>query len=166
MNKFLNPKRRKNDIPKSEFLEFIMTMRKVNGECWEWTGGTSPRGYGIVRLKDKIWRVHRLVWTLTKGPIPDGKEICHTCDNPPCFNPAHLFQGTHTDNMRDALQKNRLKPSKGEAHGCAKLTNEQVKSIRAMYVPRVVTRRAIAKLFGVSYNNICMITRKQAWKHI
>ena len=166
MSKFLNPKRRKNNIPENQFLEFLMTMRRVSKDCWEWTGGTFHSGYGMVRFKGKIWRVHRLIWTLKEGPIPGGKEICHTCDNPACFKPEHLFQGTHMENMRDALKKKRLKPPQGEASGNAKLTNAKVRSIRAMYSKRLGTHKQLAKRFGVSPTLICYVTTRKIWKHI
>lgn len=75
--------------------------------CWLWTGGTGPRGYGVVRYQGAAFRAHRLAWILTHGPIPEGLFVCHHCDNPPCCNPAHLFLGTGADNMRDMANKRR-----------------------------------------------------------
>lgn len=72
-------------------------------ECWEWTGPRVPRGYGqLGRLY-----VHRLVAEAAFGPIPPKYQVCHHCDNPPCCNPAHLFVGTQSDNMRDMVAKGR-----------------------------------------------------------
>lgn len=117
-------------------------------------------------FRGKIRRVHRVAWILKHGEIPTDKEICHTCDVRSCFNPDHLFVGTHLDNMRDAMQKGRVPPRQGEAHGCHKLKTEQVLAIRAEYVPIKMSRRKLARKFGVSYSLVCMITRRQIWKHV
>jgi len=68
--------------------------------CWEWTGGVNHRGYGIVKIGGKSYRVHRLFYELTVGPIGEGYELDHTCRNHRCINPDHLEQVTHTENMR------------------------------------------------------------------
>lgn len=82
--------------------------------CWPWTGGKNSNGYGTMTIgfkADKTQRrisAHRLAWILSNGPVPDGMYVCHTCDNPPCCNPSHLFAGTQIQNMRDASAKNRI----------------------------------------------------------
>lgn len=79
-----------------------------SGDCWEWTGARFPRGYGTTRFEGKNWYSHRLAWVLTNGPIPAGLQVCHTCDNPPCCRPEHLFLGTIKENLQDASAKGRL----------------------------------------------------------
>jgi hypothetical protein len=76
-------------------------------ECWEWKRRRSHRGYGETRWGGKTERANRRAWLLVNGPIPIGVSVLHHCDNPPCCNPAHLFLGTHTDNMRDMAAKGR-----------------------------------------------------------
>ena len=93
--------------------------RMPNG-CLEWTRGRFDKGYGSFRYHGKQWRTHRLVWTLERRPIPPGVNILHRCDNPPCGDITHLFDGTQLDNMRDMYAKGR-QPEKGayvrtEAH--------------------------------------------------
>ena len=75
--------------------------------CHLWIGAVAGWGYGSTRIGGKNMRAHRAVWELTNGPIPHGLWVLHRCDNPLCVNPTHLFLGTHTDNMRDAVHKGR-----------------------------------------------------------
>jgi hypothetical protein len=111
--------------------------------CVEWTGRTNGRGYG----KDGKTYAHRDAWELANGPIPAGMVICHSCDNPLCVNPDHLFLGTQKENMQDAGAKGRLaKPYR--------LTTGQARSVREKYAAGGTTIRAIAGSLGVSYSLI------------
>lgn len=83
------------------------------GDCWEFQGYRDPRGYGnmgcrILSNRKRPERTHRIAYFLTHGPIPEGKHICHKCDNPPCCNPEHLWPGTARQNLRDAQAKGRF----------------------------------------------------------
>src|SRR5688572_12699995 len=95
-------------------------------ECWPWTGGGMPQGYGHFQTGSgtdgtrKTWKAHRYAWTLLVGPIPDGLHLCHHCDNPPCVNPAHMFIGTHRENNADKVAK--MRQARGETFSIAKLT--------------------------------------------
>lgn len=75
--------------------------------CWNWMALRNPSGYGVVNFKNKTRLAHRVAWELTHGEIPVGMYACHTCDNPSCINPDHLFLGTQADNMRDMMEKGR-----------------------------------------------------------
>lgn len=78
------------------------------GTCLVWTGGRTSQGYGVAGGA----YVHRLAWEETNGrPVPTGMVVCHSCDNPPCCNPDHLWIGTQGDNVRDAAAKGRLDTS-------------------------------------------------------
>ena len=82
-------------------------------DCWEWVGGKTRDGYGLVGIQNselvgKFTVAHRLSWYLHNGPIPTDTLVCHRCDNPPCCNPDHLFLSDRSGNMRDAYEKGRL----------------------------------------------------------
>ena len=78
-------------------------------DCWEWTAATNNIGYGMFRFDNyKMRTAHRVSYELHKGPIPQGKVVCHTCDNPKCVNPDHLWVGTLKDNAQDMVNKGRV----------------------------------------------------------
>lgn len=103
------------------------------------------------------------MWTLTHGPITTGLDVCHRCDNPGCVNPAHLFLGTHADNMRDMQQKDRH--ARGERSGRASLTDAAVMEIRRL-AKQGVLQSEIAKQFNTPNGNVSQIVNGKAWKHV
>ena len=76
-------------------------------DCWNWTASKNIQGYGYFRFDGKMRKAHRMAWLLVNGEIPDGMCVCHTCDNPGCVNPIHLWLGTNQDNMDDMNNKGR-----------------------------------------------------------
>lgn len=89
-------------------LENFWSKVDKSGDCWIWTGSRHGFGYGLFGLNGKTRRAHRISYELVNGPIPEGFVLCHTCDNPPCVNPDHLFVGSKADNTHDALRKGRM----------------------------------------------------------
>ena len=73
--------------------------------CWPWRGGMTYEGYGIALFDGKSTTAHRIAYILTHGPIEPSLVVCHHCDNPPCCNPKHLFDGTQRDNIQDSVRK-------------------------------------------------------------
>ena len=85
-------------------------------DCWEWTGRiTKTGGYGQIVVGRFNFLVHRLAFRIWKGRIPEGHEVMHDCDNRLCWNPAHLFPGTHQENMMDMVRKGRNRPGGRES---------------------------------------------------
>lgn len=94
------------------FAKLVLPRLEKRGECLEFTGYRDDNGYGIIGVGGRAGRlrlVHRVVYTAIKGPIPEGAEVMHECDNPPCCNIAHLRIGTHWENMQDMIKKGRHK---------------------------------------------------------
>jgi len=92
-------------IPPAERLTTGL-VRQANG-CLEWTGYTNVSGYGVTWFGGRKTLAHRVAWILANGPIPEGMYVCHTCDNPPCCNVAHLFLGDAVANGQDMAAKGR-----------------------------------------------------------
>lgn len=108
--------------------------RQPNG-CLEWQRYRHPTsGYGQIgrgRREEGIVGTHRAAWEVTHGPIPDGLDVLHRCDNPPCCDPDHLFLGTDADNSADKVAKGRQ--ARGAALPQTKLSDAQVTEIRRRY---------------------------------
>ena len=147
--------------------------------CWLWTASIGSHGYGQLNIEGKPETAHRLSWLIHNGNIPSGLFICHTCDNRRCVNPDHLFLGTQSDNMRDALSKGKsclaqpnvmvAHPEKrhwGSKNPRSKLTEEQVKEMRSMYTPGQITMAQIAEKYGVTRHAVGNIVKRRLWKQV
>ena len=148
-------------------LSWIKARIKIHPEtgCWEWQRKRKFDGYGSksISYRDSTGRkryttilIHRRVWELVNGPIPENVMVCHRCDNPPCCNPDHLFLGTCQDNVTDMAIK-------GRQH--AKLTEEQVRTILARRADGVSCEQ-LGREFGVWDSTIRRIIRGAAWKQV
>lgn len=137
------------------------------GPCHVWTGAKDPKGYGRVNFKGKAILSHRVALFLHHGSWPTLHAL-HRCDNPSCVNPDHLFEGTDADNMYDKVAKNRQAKglnvgARGEQHGCAKLTEQQVRDIRANYALCRVTQKELGDRYGVHTSTVSLIIRGKHW---
>lgn len=132
-------------------------------DCWEWTASLTA-GYGRIGFMGKNLLAHRLIYQMYRGDVPKELVVCHKCDNRKCCNPEHLFLGTHLDNNRDMDLKKRRKTVYGEQSGMARLTEKQVKEIRAM--KGKYHREFIAKTFSTTVFNVTAIHTRKTWKHI
>lgn len=150
------------------------------GACWPWTANRLPKGYGVIGSnRNGSSLAHRLAWKIATGePVPDGFDVCHVCDNPPCVRNddegvyeingvirprrGHLFLGTVQDNGIDSARKNRA------ATHWAKLTQSQVIEIRAKYAATPIRgmQAALAREHNVSRASIADAINGVTWKHI
>lgn len=132
--------------------------------CWEWSGAKTW-GYGVVwdPFRRRMSRATRIVWQLAHGPIPPKFFACHRCDNPSCCRLSHLFLGTQTHNMADAVRKGRM------THGAdikwVVLKAEDIPAIRQARADGR-TFQSIGDEFGVSKATIRDVVVGNSWKHV
>lgn len=141
----------------------VLVDKRSENECWPWTGGRYPDGYGRLRMNgSKPRRAHRVAYELAVGEVSADMLVCHTCDNPLCCNPKHLFLGTHQDNYDDMVTKGRDR-GKVNLRASMRLSDDQVREIRAARESGV-TSAELAERNGVSvktiWNILCGSNRK------
>lgn len=125
-------------------------MKVLDTPCWEYTGYRSTQGYGRIRIDKQEKLTHRLSWEIHNSLIPEGQQVLHKCDNPPCCNPEHLFLGTQIDNLRDAREKGRMN------------TNTKVrKEVVIELFKRYSSYSRVAKELGISRQRVYQITSKE-----
>ena len=140
----------------------------LEDECWPWLGRLH-HNYGVLHWHGEDRLSHRVSYALFHGvKIADLKGICvlHSCDNPPCCNPYHLFEGTRVDNVEDMDMKGRRGASRGVEQHSAKLTDKKVLKIKRMFASGKYLKRELGSMFGVTPENIGHIIRGKTWKHL
>lgn len=140
--------------------------------CWDWSGPIAKGGYPVMTCSKALGpdRSHRASWIIHKGPIPNGKCVCHYCDNPICTNPEHLWIGTHKENNDDKIRKGRqskLSPphKPGSKNGSSKLNEYQVIEIKKL-ISSGLSCYSIGPYFNVSKQTILRIKNGKNWKHV
>lgn len=140
-----------------------------SGGCIVWKLSKTRIGYGTcARIGGEV-RTHRASWVLANGQIPLGAHVLHRCDNRACVNPAHLFLGTHKDNMADMVAKGRLvspPPKFGSANHMAAVSEDTVWEIRQVARLGRFSQKQIARSYGLSEMAVSRIIRNLAWKHV
>lgn len=184
-------------LSSKRIVEMVQFFQRVNvgcvDDCWIWTMAKNKQGYGVAYFRKEVRLAHRVSFKLVVGEIPDGLFVLHRCDNPPCCNPAHLWLGTHDDNMADAASKGRsvqgdrhwsrmfpervprgelagpaLHPeriSRGERHYQAKINDEIVEEIKQLYIGGEY-QRDIAKRVGINQSQVSRIVNDKAWQPV
>lgn len=152
-------------LDKSLVERFHRKYRKDKSGCWLWIASTAGKGYGQIKLTGERRQIyaHRLSYMIATGEDPGAKHLCHTCDNPRCVNPKHLFIGTSHDNHMD--QKAKGRHTYGSRNNQSKLDESMVWQIKAMLATGVQQRR-IAAAFGVSQIQISRINTGKRWAHV
>lgn len=143
-------------------------------ECWEWEGARTKDGYGIFWDGTKHERsganrmigAHRWAYMRYVGDIPEGHEVCHSCDNPPCVNPSHLYTDTHAANASRAWQLGRNTPLLGEDNPKSKMTAAGVVEARERHAAGGVTIAELAREFGVTPTSMGRIIHRRVWKSV
>ena len=146
--------------------EFYYRVAVQGNGCWEWRGARNAAGYGTVYWNGKSQISARVAWELDFGPIPEGLEVLHTCDNPPCVRTGHLYLGDDYDNAQDCICKGRDRKAFGELHGRAKLTKEQVLEIRRRALKGGETYASLSLEFHVSNVSIRNAVIGKTWSHL
>ncbi len=166
--------------PLLRFWKYVARTHDDDDLCWPWTAGTTEQGYGAFWVDGKTVPAHRFIFQMTHPtPLRTTEFVCHRCDNPPCVRRSHLFLGTSTDNIHDAINKGRFDPyriartpsPRGEKNARHKLTEDQVREIRTLYQQgqagkrSAVSLRGLARKYAVSKFAIQYVLR-EGWKHV
>lgn len=160
----------------SKLVPWLKSALKAHGasdKCLEWPYSKNPKGYGQIGFKSLRGKstapllVHRLAFYITYGRWPEPLGL-HRCDNPACFNPLHIFEGSYADNNADAKAKGHSTggSSKGATNPKAKLTEDVVRQIRSEYIVGVNGYWRLATKFGVYRSTIAKIVTREIWTHI
>jgi len=128
--------------------------------CWLWTNryGEPFDWYGCFRICGQGWLSHRISFWLSRGWLNEDFQVCHYCDNPPCVNPTHLFQGTEMDNQLDYYWKGKYYRAR------TKIDPGIAKEIREAWIPNVVSTPMLGRIYGLSPGQIWRIAKGLAWR--
>ncbi len=139
--------------------------KKTDAECWPWKGPRNKDGYGIVAVSASAMAAHRVAFELVNGIVGNGYNVCilHSCDNPPCCNPKHLFNGTRKDNVADMVQKGRMAGAKGTRNCKVVLTETQVMEI---FNDSDNTNVELGLIYDVAPTTISAIRNQRNWKFL
>lgn len=121
-----------------------------DNQCWLWIASSHKQGYGWFGTE----LAHRIAWSYPDYLIPDGLCILHSCDNPKCCNPKHLFLGTQLENIQDKVNKNRQSKISGEKHHSCRISDKQIEEIRERYAKGGVLYKTIAQDMGIAIGTV------------
>ena len=145
--------------------------KKDTESCWLWLGHTDSHGYGRLRKEgvNTHWTASRLSLIIQTNRLPESRleMACHTCDNPRCVNPHHLYWGNNSTNQKDAVERGRktMPEAQGEKNGYSKLTEQDVKQIRNL-IKEGLYNTTIGEMFGVHHSTVSLIRLNKAWQFV
>lgn len=144
---------------------FWSKVVRWQGSCWDWSGSKHHQGYGLLHVRGKTVKAHRVSYRIHNGAIPAGMCVLHACDNTSCVNPEHLFLGTQADNVADMVAKGRArtKPRYGEDNPMARLNWRTVRKIRKLAAAGV-KQIELSRRFGASPMAVSRVVRNLSWK--
>lgn len=138
-------------------------------ECWPWKGAGNRWGYGMCGYAGKQSNASRVAYIMIHGDIADRKlVVCHSCDNPICCNPIHLWLGTAGDNIRDCNAKKRRPYLTGAAHHrtTAKFSDDQVREMRRLHLEDGISKSEIGRRVGTDSSTVSKIVRGMSYGHV
>jgi len=154
---------------KEKFYKYLPDILDKN-KCWEWKGSINHLrgGYGSISHNKKHLKAHRVSYELYYEKPLGSLHCLHTCDNPSCVNPLHLFAGTNHDNVMDKVNKGRCYNGyqKGEHNGASKLKDADVIQIRELYNNQNYTTIKLGKMYGVHRSTISYIVNNKTYTHL
>lgn len=176
------------DYERERQIHLFWARVRKGPDCWLWQGrldGSTAYGSVPTGRRGSGMRAHRFSYILHFGPVPEGMEVCHRCDNPPCVRPDHLYAATHKQNVADMKAKGRFvggpnQPARGRRHGTrthpesikrgeqhpnARLTEAAVHDIRTRHAAGE-SASSIGRAFGMSHTNVLHIIRGRSWRHV
>jgi len=135
-----------------------------NSGCWIWLAACDRDGYGFFSLSKprRMVKAHRASFVFYRGAVPDGLCVLHSCDNPACVNPDHLFTGTNLDNVHDRVAKGRSARVHGSLRAHAKLHESDIPLIRIDHR----SQQAIADDYGIAQTTVSAIKLRRKWAHV
>lgn len=153
------------DLPDLRERLYRCSVLGDEDSCWIWLGTRRLSGHGAIRIARKKFQAHRVSYVAHIGQIPDGMFVCHSCDNPPCINPSHLFLGTAADNSADMARKGRANRPDGSANPAAKLTPDDVLDFIRLREQGLYYHK-IAEMYGVNAETVRRAVLGRSWKNI
>lgn len=142
-----------------------LTNRRSPDECWEWKGTGHHTGYGTLQIDGVQKGAHVWAYIEAYGPVPDGLNVLHSCDNRLCVNPGHLRAGTHDENMADKVERDRVARNLGES-GPNKISEVQALEIIDRYGKGGTTHRLLGLEYGISPSQVGFIVTGKRWPHL
>lgn len=149
-------------VPVEQRYEAYIDRSAGQDACHLWTGSVNDDGYALLKIDGKTRQVHRWAYQRFVRPLSPGEVVRHTCDTPACHNRSHWRSGTQADNMRDCVERGRFADNRGSRNPRAKLTEADVRVIRAARE----SVSALARRYGVSRFAVRQARSGSTWSHV